>query len=217
MEKHYRSKIPFIQCTGRQWGILTAQRPTQEYFFSSECRFHWQHPQRDHPDEWSDHSLGIYPLLHHLCTSLFKCNPWRPRQHCVKSSALASHQQRTSKMLVFSKSSQNYHSLAEKLYMSMYMLLNLRYKQTFPKSRALSGTKLACGCLPTATASNQVPQKRFNLNDFTVEMSKLDWSSLADDRHTEVFSTTGCPPRGSKQCIGCTGLIDKTLIIRGNF
>lgn len=74
--------------------------------------------------------------------------------------------------------------------MSTYVLLNPWHKQTFPKSRALSGTKLACGF----KSHNQVPQQWLNLNSFTVEMSKLDWSSLADDRHTKVFSTTGCPP-----------------------
>ena len=215
MEERYRSKIPFIQCTGKEPGILTAQRPNQEPFFSSKCRFHWQHTQGDHPDEWLEHSLGIYPLLHDLCSNATLEGP--DSQHCVKSSALASYQQRTSKELLFSKPSQNYHSSAEKPWMSMYMLLNLRHKQTFSKSRALSGTKLACGLLPTSTASNQVPQKWFKLNNFTVEMSKLDWSSLADDRHTGVFSTAGCPPRGSTRRVGCSGLIDKTLVIHRNF
>lgn len=50
----------------------------------------------------------------------------------------------------------NHHKITiqqQKTWMSMYMLLNLRHRQTFPKSRALSGAKLACGFLPTSQAT----------------------------------------------------------------
>lgn len=86
-------------------------------------------------------------------------------------------------------------------------------KQTFPKSRALSGTKLSCGFLPPSTASNQVPQKKqFNHGEVQAWLKQPCWWY----RHTRVLSTTGCP-RGSTQRVSCTGLIDQISVIRDNF
>lgn len=111
-----------------------------------------------------------------------------------------------------------YHSPAEVLYVHVHAL-NLRYKKVFPKPKSTVWNQACSWVSPCIhiTLKQSIKPHKSSLKHFTAEKSKLDWSSLAGDSHTRVFSTTEHPQRGSKKYADCTEFIDKTWVIHSNF